>query len=116
VLTAFGVLKNTWQFLDRLILLYDLEVISHRVIFCLLLHNILVMDRVMQQDPDSYIYRERYDPSKGAFDTLNEVEQPAAIQVVQATPAGEATPLIGRINNAPLQCRPSPLEVKNLQN
>jgi hypothetical protein len=36
---AFGVLKNTWQFLDRPILLLDLTDISNRVVSCLLLHN-----------------------------------------------------------------------------
>jgi hypothetical protein len=46
---AFGVLKNTWQFLDRPILLHDLTDISNRVVSCLLLHNILVTDRVMQE-------------------------------------------------------------------
>jgi hypothetical protein len=40
---AFGVLKNTWLFLDRPILLHDLKDISNRVVSCLLLHNILVM-------------------------------------------------------------------------
>jgi hypothetical protein len=37
---AFGVLKNTWQFLDRPIFLCDLTDISSRVVSCLLLHNI----------------------------------------------------------------------------
>jgi hypothetical protein len=41
---AFGVIKNTWQFLDRLILLHDLTDISNRAVSCLLLHNILVTD------------------------------------------------------------------------
>jgi hypothetical protein len=51
----FGVLKNTyWQFLDKPILLQDLNNISNRIISCLLLHNILVMDRVIQQDSASY--------------------------------------------------------------
>jgi hypothetical protein len=44
VVRAFSVLKNTWQFLDRPILLHDLADISNRVICCLLLH-ILVTDR-----------------------------------------------------------------------
>jgi hypothetical protein len=46
---AFGVLKNTWQFLDRPILLHDLTDISNRVVTCLLLHNIVVTDRIMQE-------------------------------------------------------------------
>jgi hypothetical protein len=64
---AFGVLKNTWQFLDRPILLHDLTDISNRVVSCLLLHNIFITDRVMQEASDTcYNYRERYDPSVGA--------------------------------------------------
>jgi hypothetical protein len=50
---AFGVLKNTWQFLDRLILLHDLKDISNRVVSSLLLHNILDTDRVMQETSDT---------------------------------------------------------------
>jgi hypothetical protein len=81
---AFGVSKNTWQFLDRPILLHDLEDISNRVVSCLLLHNIL-------QDT-----LERYDPSKGALTAFNEVEQPADIQVVvQAAPAGVVRTVVG---------------------
>jgi hypothetical protein len=41
--------------------------ISNRVVSCLLLHNILVTDRVMQEASDTYYnYHERYDPSVGA--------------------------------------------------
>jgi hypothetical protein len=46
---AFVVLKGTWQFLDRPILLMDLEQISLRVTTCTILHNILVSDRMMGQ-------------------------------------------------------------------
>jgi hypothetical protein len=53
----------------------------------------------MQQANGSYNYRERYDPCKVALNTLDEVEQPADIQVVQA-PAGETRNVVG-INNAP---------------
>jgi hypothetical protein len=99
---AFGVLKNTWKFLDRPILFHDLKDISNRVVCCLLLHNILVTDRVMQQAADTYNnYRERYDPSVGApgpFDV--EVLQPADLRCVQNAPAGERRAVIG-INNAP---------------
>jgi hypothetical protein len=99
---AFGVFKNTWQFLDRPILLNDLTDISNRVVSCLLLHNIIVMDRVMQEASDTcYNYRERYDPSVGAPDPFDcEVQQPADLQIVQSAPAGERRTVIG-INNAP---------------
>jgi Plant transposon protein len=43
----FGVLKGTWQFLERQVLLMDLKHISMRVVTCIILHNILVSDRVM---------------------------------------------------------------------
>jgi hypothetical protein len=67
----------------------------------LLLHNILVTDRVVQEGSASYNYRERHDSSKGslaAFD--DEVEQPTDIQLMQAAPAGE-TRIVTGINNAP---------------
>jgi len=101
---AFGVLKNTWQFLDRPILLHDLENISNRVVCCLLLHNILVTDRTMREESPSYNYRERYDPSKGTLDISDEVEQPADIRQVQAAPAGEIRSVVG-VNNLPPEVR-----------
>jgi hypothetical protein len=56
-----GVLNNAWQFLDRPILLHGyLEDTSNRVILCLLLYNIMLIDRVMQEGSASYIQRERY--------------------------------------------------------
>jgi hypothetical protein len=97
---AFGVQKNTCQFLDRPILLHGQKDISNRVISCLLLHNILVADKVMHEGSTSYNCRERYDPSKGALAALDDVEQPADIQVVQTAPAGETRTVVG-INNAP---------------
>jgi hypothetical protein len=73
---AFGVLKNTWQFLDRSILLHDLKDISNRVVSCLFLHNIIVMDRVMQEASATYYnYRESYDPSVRAPDPFDVVVQ-----------------------------------------
>jgi hypothetical protein len=43
------VLKGTFQFLDRPILLMDLKHISLRVATCIILHNMLVSERVMGQ-------------------------------------------------------------------
>jgi ribosomal protein L32 len=54
---AFGVLKATWQCLERSILLHSLDDISERVACCLLLHNMIVTDRVMAGD--GYNYRRR---------------------------------------------------------
>jgi hypothetical protein len=99
---AFGVLKNTWQFLDRPILLHDLTDISNRVVSCQLLHNILVTDRVMLEASDTYYkYHERSDPSMGAPDPFDvELQQPADLQIVQNASAEERRTVIG-INNAP---------------
>ena len=44
---AFGVLKGVWQTLERPILLHNLQDIGARVQTCVILHNILVSDRVM---------------------------------------------------------------------
>jgi hypothetical protein len=95
---AFGVLKNTWQFLDRPILLHDLTVISNRVVTCLLLHNIIVTDRIIQEDADTNY---NYDPLVCAPDPFDcDVQQPVDLQVVQNAPAGERRTAID-INNAP---------------
>jgi hypothetical protein len=44
---VFGVLKHTWQFLNWPILLHDLPCITLRATTCIILHNILMTDRVM---------------------------------------------------------------------
>ena len=44
---AFGILKERWQWVDRPILLRDVQEISLRMNTCLVLHNICVSDRVM---------------------------------------------------------------------
>jgi hypothetical protein len=58
---AFGVLKGTWQFMNRPILLHNLTDLSLRVTCCIILHNILVSDRVMEDcratyRPSAYLY------------------------------------------------------------
>lgn len=78
---AFGVLKGTWQFLDRPILLMDLNHISLRVTTCMILHNMLVSDRVMQQ------VGVLYDPSnvlEEMEDAVDRVQQPDDLNAVQA--------------------------------
>ena len=44
---AFGILKSQWKFVEHRIYLLDLSKISLRMNSCLILHNILVTDRVM---------------------------------------------------------------------
>jgi hypothetical protein len=72
---AFDVLKSAWQCLARPFLLHDLEGIADRVSCCLLLHNILVTDRVM--DSATYNFRQRYDPSCNFEEQDVGVDQPA---------------------------------------
>jgi hypothetical protein len=90
---AFGVLKCTWQFMDRPIHLMKLEDIQAKVICCLILHNILVSDRVMG-DP-----RIRYKPDQILEEELVVVQQPSDLRQVQqkATTGGRAPPYrVGR--------------------
>ena len=51
---AFGILKERWQWVDRPILLRDLQEISLRMNTCLILHNICVSDRIMGDVALSY--------------------------------------------------------------
>ena len=55
---AFGVAKGKFQFLDRPIMLYDLKDIAVRVMSCMLLHNIVVADHVIENN-----YDVDYDPA-----------------------------------------------------
>jgi Plant transposon protein len=85
---AFGVLKDTWQCLDTPFLLHSLDDISERVACCLLLHNMIVTDRVMAED--DYNYRKRYDPSHVLDEEEGfEVEQPPDLASVQRREEGE---------------------------
>ncbi|KAG7371276.1 plant transposon protein [Nitzschia inconspicua] len=81
----FGVLKGTWQFLDRPILLMDLKEISTRVVTCIILHNILVSDRVMGT------CGVRYDPAYVVDEDEDVVvTQPQDLQTVQTANGGTA--------------------------
>ena len=55
---AFGVLKGKWQCLARPMTQINLQQIGKRVAACLILHNMCVSDRVMDDNP-----RSRYNPS-----------------------------------------------------
>ncbi|KAL7461506.1 hypothetical protein ACHAXS_001925, partial [Conticribra weissflogii] len=56
---AFGNLKILWKFVCHPIEIWSLNDIADRITTSLILHNIVVADRVMGDDPN-----ERYDPSK----------------------------------------------------
>jgi hypothetical protein len=75
---AFGVLKGTWQFTAKPIQLRNLKKISNRVTTCLILHNILVSDRVMGGPEDTY------DPSFSVLEEIVDVQQPRDLLDVQA--------------------------------
>lgn len=74
---AFGVLKNTWQFMDRPIHSHSLMDISARVTTCVILHNMLVSDRIMQD------YNSMYNPSHLMEQLDVQVEQPNDLQQIQ---------------------------------
>ncbi len=78
---AFGVLKGTWQFLERPIHLLDLNLISKRVTTCIILHNILVSDRVMGEVGATY------NPAHQLQEQEEEatVNQPQDLELVQQT-------------------------------
>ena len=91
---AFGVLKGTFQFVARPIQLHDLTDISNRMICCLILHNIIVCDRVMGE------VAVRYDPSNSVEEEVVEVQQPPDLQEVQGHPVAAVNGGIG-IDGAP---------------
>jgi hypothetical protein len=90
---AFGVLKGTWQFLERPILLHNLKEISYRAQCCLILHNMLVTDRIM--DSPTYNYRMQYDPSNKVLEAWDTVLQPRDMIQVQAAAPGEERTRVG---------------------
>jgi len=74
---AFGVLKGKFQFMETPIKLMDLKQIGKRVTTCLILHNVCVHDRIMEQD-----YEATYNPAVSLLDGDENflVEQPPDIQ------------------------------------
>jgi hypothetical protein len=98
---ALGVLKGMWQWLDRPILLHQLSNIADRVACRLLLHNMLVTDRVM--GGPGYDYRQRYDPAHMMEEeaSATEVQQePPDLATVQRRPRRETRTLVG-VSNLP---------------
>jgi hypothetical protein len=79
---AFGVLKGRWQVLARPIQLHKPDEIALRATCCFILHNMLVSDRVMNNDVNA-----RYKPTEGldlpAYGA-DDVTQPVDINDVQA--------------------------------
>ena len=76
---GFGVLQLTFQFVARPIQLHCMEDIQNRVHCCIILHNMLVADRVMGGDP-----RAVYKPDH-MFEDLerDNVQFPSDLQAVQ---------------------------------
>jgi hypothetical protein len=81
---AFGVLKGTWQFMERPIHLMNLDDIQAKVVCCVILHNILVSDRVMGD------CRTRYKPDQVLEEEVV-VQQPTDLRQVQESSTGERT-------------------------
>jgi hypothetical protein len=75
---AVGILQGCWQFLERSILLWKLEQISYRVTACIILHNMLVSDIVMEG------CRVTYNPSNVLLVVEVRVNNPNDLQQVQA--------------------------------
>ena len=75
---AFGVLQAKYQFISRPMQLMDLESIANRVTCCLLLHNIGVADRVMENN-----YREQYNPINHVEELMEITATPSDLQEVQ---------------------------------
>ena len=94
---AFGVLKNTWQFVDRPIHVLNLQAIADKIQCCLILHNMLVTDRVMEGP--NYNYTEQYDPCHHVIVEGNgSVQQPIDLVGVQNRAADEPRMAIGVAN------------------
>jgi hypothetical protein len=74
---AFGNLKSAWQFAARPIHLHCIKDIAARMTTCLILHNMLVSDRVMKDPTKSY------DPAASVVMEEATVEQPADLRQVQ---------------------------------
>jgi len=95
---AFGILKNTWQFVQNPIRLMDLHQIGQRVSTVLILHNMLVSDRIMQGDINAM-----YNPNLAGADddcaALNEQE----MEEGNIDPSDNAIPLSERQEHMRLQ-------------
>jgi hypothetical protein len=99
--STFGVLEGMFQFLDRPILLMDLKQISLRVTTCIILHNMLVSDRVMGQCGVLYNPSHLHHEAEVVVDRVLQPPDLATVQagVSQAAPDGVSG--IG-IQNAPI--------------
>lgn len=75
---AFGNLQNKFQVVARPMYAHNLKQMGDTVATCLILHNMCVSDRLMQ-DP-----RARYDPAVNVNEELEAVAMPNDIETVQA--------------------------------
>ena len=78
---AFGVLKQTWQFMDRPMRMLHLDSITNRVGTCIILHNMLVQDRVMGA-PKVGGQKMRYNPALKVRSNNLKVYQPTDMENV----------------------------------
>ncbi|KAG7351020.1 plant transposon protein [Nitzschia inconspicua] len=76
---AVGVLKCTWQFLDRPILKLNLSEVAMRTTCCIILHNMLTADRVMGDPRARYVPCASLDECPG----VGAVQQPGDLAAVQ---------------------------------
>lgn len=74
---AFGILKSCWQFMSRPIHLMNIEDLGRRVQSCLILHNILVSDRIMD------LIGADYDAAFSLESDFPEVEHPMDLLAIQ---------------------------------
>jgi hypothetical protein len=79
---AFGVLQGQWKFMAHPLDLMSLDVITSRVVTCLILHNMNVSDRVMKGD-----VRAVYKPTNILPDRGGDRDAPPTLDVPPSAPA-----------------------------
>jgi hypothetical protein len=89
---AFGVLQGKWQCIARPMHTMDLHLVSRRMSACLILHNMCVSDRVME---DVYA---RYDPSYSVYENESAIEYPNDMNEHQNGIANNDRATIGTAN------------------
>lgn len=100
---AFGMLKATWQFLARPIFLLDLKTISARATTCLILHNVLVGDRVMGEP--GLLYNPQASLTRNAAGVITsheevEVDQPPDLSDVQQKQSNIDFDIVNAMNDS----------------
>jgi Plant transposon protein len=80
---AFALLQGKWQCMARPMHQMDLECIGSRVAACLILHNMCVSDRVMED------VRDVYDPAYSIVGDESSIEYPSELVQIR-TPVGDS--------------------------